>query len=109
MNDFIKRSDALALAEKFSETDMDETDYVSFYMDLEDLPSADVVERKRGKWMPAREDVSSSGMHDKTEWYGYVFECNLCGEHLMIDEETRPNYCPNCGAEMEKLDEMDQH
>jgi hypothetical protein len=56
---------------------------------IESRPTADVVERKRGKWMYLYEDN---------------YKCSICGSwwcctDSQIDEM---NYCPNCGAEMER-------
>ena len=72
---------------------------IDFYMhiygtkdaiNVEELSSADIVERKRGKWMP---------IIDGNE-YGDVFQsgcyCSECGEDLQCE----PNFCPNCGADM---------
>ena len=55
-------------------------------------PSADVVERKKGKWIN--------------------YKCSECGEPIPISKVTlrgevvwerdqKPNFCPNCGAKME--------
>lgn len=53
-------------------------------------PTADVVERKRGKWV--------NNIHDMPI-------CNQCGYMTpydrAIDDYEYGNYCPNCGAEME--------
>lgn len=49
---------------------------------LESLPTADVVERKTGKWE-----------------HGYCSECGYnWGKDAPIS--SVPNYCPNCGADM---------
>lgn len=57
-----------------------------------DLPTADVVERKKGKWV--------NNIHDMPI-------CNQCGYMTpydrAIDDYEYGNYCPNCGAEMEAL------
>jgi len=66
------------LAEGFHEADR-----VIFQM-----PSADVVERKRGEW----EFKPPNG-----------WACSACGEWgLMIDNRgiCKSNFCPNCGADM---------
>ena len=58
------------------------------------FPSADVEERKTGKWIE-REDM----------YYGWnIWECSNCHEEFCV-EEGSPNdneyhYCPNCGARM---------
>ena len=70
---------------------------------LEDLPSAqpEVLacgegeliaqpERKTGKWIE----------HNPHKWgLGIVFECSECGEKIDCEPS---NYCPNCGADMQR-------
>lgn len=53
---------------------------------IEEMPSADVVERKKGKWM-------FEGSIENTY---KVFTCSLCGVSCI----DGGNFCPNCGAEM---------
>ena len=49
---------------------------------IRQLPSADVVERKQGKWKQIELEQ----------------RCSICGFRHWTDCEYR--YCPNCGAEM---------
>ena len=61
---------------------------------IEDLPAADVVERKRGEWGCERVDFSVAVSPG-----AYVISsptCSVCGYHAI----DATNYCPNCGAEM---------
>lgn len=65
------------------------------YEDVKDAlltcPTADVVERKRGKW------IEEAGM----------LMCSECGDAWgtqQFDEVMSFNYCPNCGAKMEGED-----
>ena len=53
------------------------------------LPSADVVERKHGKWVFGFDE--ETGEQDL-----YAWTCSLCGEKY----PWQPNFCPNCGADM---------
>lgn len=48
---------------------------------LERIPP---IQPKRGRW-------KGEGLGD--------YRCSLCGE---VNTRTRTNYCPNCGAQMEK-------
>ena len=60
---------------------------ISFALaDLAELPSADVREVKRGRWITRRFSENIYGE-----------ECSVC--HTTWDAPT--NYCPNCGAQME--------
>ena len=56
--------------------------------DLEELPAADVVERKTGRWISYIED-------------GYL-ECPFCGAATNCDgDESELHFCFSCGAELE--------
>lgn len=59
---------------------------------LDNIPTADVVEVRHGKW-EAKEHTSIS-----TNRHYYTFRCSECkkwnGTH-------RQNYCPSCGAKMD--------
>lgn len=55
---------------------------------VEDQPTADVVERKKGKWETEIRTI-----------HGYKIPfpvCSVCGKYT-VDEYI---YCPNCGAQM---------
>ena len=61
---------------------------------MEEAPTADVAEVKRGKWI------------EKEEVYGDVYyTCSNCNnDWTTIDgtpQENFMNYCPNCGAKMD--------
>lgn len=75
--------DADALYELGHYDDFDE--YVVDWKTIDKMPTADVVERKKGKW--------------KDEWFDHKLKlvCSNCG--CFADKMTY--YCPNCGAEME--------
>ncbi len=57
---------------------------------IDDMPTADVVERKRGKWI-IREPIH---MHSI---------CSCCGYYNAISPYYE--YCPNCGADMRGAEE----
>ena len=52
------------------------------------FPTADVVERKRGKWL--------NKFVDGLGYNGLEFECSECGKR----SAGRSNYCAYCGAQM---------
>ena len=61
---------------------------------IKKIPSADVVERKRGKWI---KDCNVA----------FFWKCSECGayilwrkEEYLLRNEDEPNYCPNCGSRM---------
>ena len=63
--------------------------------DVKDIPAADVVEVRHGKWTDHR-TIEHDG-----EWY-----CTACGEEVTIcscgkDKTWKYRYCPNCGAKMD--------
>lgn len=94
---YIKREDAIrAIAEQEcyeSNTDFGNKDTVEDWLDyasgiLADIPSADVVERKRGKWI------------DKISKGGFLWqECSEC-KALRRQLGFYENFCPHCGCDM---------
>lgn len=73
-------------------------DIADVISDIEDAPTADVVERKKGKWIIT--DI----------YNGMVWKCHCseCGELAMnfvsgLGDwwmKKLPNFCPTCGADM---------
>lgn len=60
---------------------------------IENIPTADVVERKRGEWINEKVDV---GYH----FAEYDYECSICGGHTGYGRYSTTPYCPWCGADM---------
>ena len=89
MTEYIKREDAIE-AFYTATGDGDKADWAVGV--IKSIPSADVVERKTGKWIDV-DDYSNiiSG------------SCSACGwqAHLYEDDVVGMNFCPNCGAKME--------
>lgn len=54
---------------------------------IRNIPAADVVERKHGKWV------------EKPFLLGTTNECSLCGNYYGMPH-GKFNFCPNCGADM---------
>lgn len=73
-------------------------DDVDFGVDK--IPAADVVEVRHGRW-----ERRNMGLWDED----YAYACSACGEAwTLIDdtpEDNNMNYCPNCGARMDKEDD----
>lgn len=68
--------------------------------ELATFPSADVVERKNGKWCAdydyAEYDFDGSTPLPEPRKFQDGWKCSLCGGYSL----SETNYCPNCGAEM---------
>lgn len=94
MTEYIKREDALKAIRDCEKADYWDKDHI-YKSEAEDridnIPSADVVERMTGEW----ERISFPD--------GDVVECTNCGYRDWGDvwEEESRNFCPNCGAKME--------
>ena len=89
MTEYIKREDAINAVKML---------YGGFgaIANINAIPSADVVERKRGKWIDVDDDFNIiSG------------SCSACGwqAHLYEDDVVGMNFCPNCGADMRHPDD----
>ena len=105
MRDYIRREDALNASKlvyiECIETDDGgfleaEADYIPVVLkkDIKELPAADVVEQKHGKWIRTIEELGESWM------------CSECLEEFIpadsMDEFINyVHFCPNCGAKMD--------
>ena len=97
-DEYIKRDDALVALEKsMNLNQMRER--------LKRLTAADVVERKRGKWVKAKGSWCAPGGDP-------VWECSECGKGVHVYGIEHGTYgkdvaegqwvaCPNCGAKMD--------
>lgn len=67
-------------------------DIADIISDIEDAPTADIVERKKGKWIHKNDKDYAGGGYEK---------CSCCGfrycDWIFIEDAK---YCPNCGADM---------
>lgn len=59
--------------------------------DLDSIPTADVVEHKRGEWV----DISCVVHDPDGDWIATQYQCSLCGRK----EYRKEPFC-NCGADM---------
>ena len=110
MSDYIKREDAITELRKrvhrFTVADeigytgtvkwSEEVIYETSAMNgLMSIPAADVVERKRGKWIVLNDEYIDN------------CKCSECGCIEYFNKGwKRFNFCPNCGAEMESADDV---
>ena len=66
---------------------------------VDSLPAADVAEVRHGRWILEREPDGTP----------YCFHCSVCDNDFHhIGIMTATDYCPNCGARMDKEDEHEQ-
>ena len=56
---------------------------------------ATIKPRPRGRWINHRKDRGHN-----------IADCDKCGGTLQwLDPDERPNFCPNCGADMKEVSE----
>lgn len=80
MNDYIKREDAITeLIEGFKS-------FVNEHID--ECPAADVVERKKGRWL----NIEQPGVRIKGAKY-----CSVCKKRTYSESELY-DFCPHCGS-----------
>lgn len=91
MTEYIKREDAIE-AFYTATGDGDKADWAVGV--IKSIPSADVVERKKGKWQ-----ITDAYPHNV-----YCSECHkkFAQTHWAVweDGSLPRNFCPNCGADM---------
>lgn len=88
MKEYIERAVVKTLLERYGATN----DAMAL---IDTIPAADVAEVRHGRWNVVEalsDDIQTAG------------ECNICGENINWFGKL-PNYCPNCGARMDKEDE----
>ena len=98
-----KYIDADALLKKFNIDDMETVNgCVPIRIareTIERAPTADVAEVVHGKWILL-------GKNEHNYETSVEEKCSLCGRYVYrYDTELQDNYCPNCGAKMDKEDE----
>lgn len=60
---------------------------------ISDMPAADVAPVVHGHWIE-KEKYS----------FGIMYDCSLC-DNRILDNGYSWNYCPNCGAKMDKKED----
>ena len=104
MAEYIKREDAINICTKCVDF-QDSIENINASAEagrirrlIKELPTADVVERKHGKWINPRPDSEM---------------CSACGVRFSISSlfavggNEEPNFCPNCGVDMRIYNEED--
>ena len=57
------------------------------------IPAADVMEVRHGRWIEQEKYT-----------FGVMYDCSIC-DNRILDNGHSWNYCPNCGAKMDKEEE----
>ena len=87
MNDYIGREAAILAAMEYDGDGNGQDASMDIAGAIGDIPAADVVERKVGRW-EKRLNI------DVLTW------CSECGWMKHQGDDRRYNFCPNCGALM---------
>ncbi len=90
MAEYIKRSDVMKICEDYSQhcfnsNDSNGQDIADRILDdVVEIPTSDVEEVKRGKWIKKRN----------------MYECSICSYTFFANSPNGFNYCTGCGADM---------
>ena len=103
MTDYIKRTDAVKIAEKYG---LANGSVLGRHTGLADciaseilsLPAADVAPVRHGHWI-GEGDGYADGELVFDVWH--CSECDYCIDDGTDDPERLPKYCPGCGALMD--------
>ena len=68
-----------------------------FVEDIENAPTADVVEVRYGEWETVCNATTTSGFN----WYMHI--CSTCGYSYKNTIGMGYTYCPRCGANMDRV------
>ena len=60
---------------------------------VEEMPTVDAVEVVHGRWIEQEKYT-----------FGLMYDCSIC-DNRILDNGHSWNYCPNCGAKMDKPNE----
>lgn len=87
--------DAEKLTDSIFDWDMIIEDlYYSLCKLVDDVPTADVQEVKRGYWIPERDPDENNRIQ--------CFHCSVCDDDFhYIGAFVATKFCPNCGARMD--------
>jgi ribosomal protein S27AE len=111
MDDAISRRAAIDLLKKWSDGySYIEVETNSAIKAFEEIPSADAVPAKHGRWIERE-----SGTEDKEYGFETVIVCSRCdfpattfySEDCESRTQIRTDFCPNCGAKMARRKEND--
>ena len=99
MKEYIERAVAVKKFENYRRDCEEENDeraaqiFEDCISELMAIPAADVAEVRHGRWILEREPDGTP----------YCFHCSVCDNDFHhIGIMTATDYCPNCGARMDK-------
>ena len=97
MAEYVTKEQVIDWYRPYGQTD-EPIPFETLVSDLRDMKTADVATVLHGRWLQKKHKIFGNA-------YDYV--CSECGCDYALAEY---NYCPNCGAKMEKMDlEEEQH
>ena len=100
MTVYIKREDAIdAVLDVYYNTPDIDLSGGRLEAAILNIPAADVAEVRHGRW-DGEGDGYADGEIVIDVWY--CSECGYCIDDGTDDPNILPNYCPNCGALMDK-------
>ena len=100
MTVYIKREDAIdAVLDVYYNTPDIDLSGERLEAAILNIPAADVAEVRHGRW-DGEGDGYADGEIVIDVWY--CSECGYCIDDGTDDPNILPNYCPNCGALMDK-------
>lgn len=97
---YIKLEDAIEVCNKYKTLHKKENSRLGMgivndiYLDIDNLPTADVVEVKHGRWF----DTDSFDHH-----YTPIYQCSVCRKEVADNYIDLHKYCLHCGAKMDRL------
>ena len=99
MAEYIEREAAVKIAEKYGLANGSALGRHTGLADciaseIADIPAADVAPVVHGRWVEKEKYT-----------FGIMYDCSLC-ENRILDNGHPWNYCPNCGAKMDKEEEQ---
>ena len=98
MDEYIKRKAALALVKPDAPEDEKAAVTIATAKKLirsiiQRAPAADVAPVVHGRWIEHKKYI-----------FGTMYDCSVCGSRILNNGHSW-NYCPNCGAKMDEVNE----
>lgn len=106
MAEYIKRAAAVdAVSDAYYDTPDVNLSAEKFEAAINGIPAADVAPVVHGQWIGIDSSFWKPTHSSDIPVFRKTYRCSECGRRTAIAE----NYCPNCGAKMEKeeADELD--